>query len=77
MNFLTQVAGAQSALALYDIGKLEFLYITKLSSASSMQSTLWQTRAKFETRSVAGVTSTFGAIPNPAVKWLSPSTVII
>jgi hypothetical protein len=56
MNFLTQVAGAQSALALYDIGKLEFLYITKLSSASSMQSTLWQTRAKFDTRSVAGVT---------------------
>src|SRR5712691_691883 len=56
MNFLTQVAGAQSALALYDIGKLEFLYITKLPSASSMQSTLWQTRAKFETRSVAGVT---------------------
>src|SRR6266478_459596 len=56
MNFLTQVAGAQSALALYDIGKLEFLYITKLPSASSMQFTLWQTRAKFETRSVAGVT---------------------
>ncbi len=56
INFLTQVAGAQSALALYDIGKLEFLYITKLPSASSMQSTLWQTRAKFETRSVASVT---------------------
>jgi hypothetical protein len=56
MNFLTQVAGTQSAIALYDIGKLEFLYITKLPSASSMQSTLWQTRAKFETRSTAGVT---------------------
>src|SRR5258708_24996896 len=56
MNFLTQVAGTQSALALYDIGKLEFLYITKLPSASSMQSGLWQTRAKFETRSAAGVT---------------------
>src|SRR5712692_2532604 len=56
MNFLTQVAGIQSALALYDIGKLEFLYITKLPSASSMQSALWQTRAKFETRSTAGVT---------------------
>lgn len=55
MNFLTQVAGTQSALALYDIGKLEFLYITKLPSASSMQSALWQTRAKFETRSVANV----------------------
>jgi hypothetical protein len=56
MNFLTQVAGAQSALALYDIGKLEFLYITKLPSASSAQSALWQTRAKFETRSAAGLT---------------------
>jgi hypothetical protein len=56
MNFLTQVAGTQSAIALYDIGKLEFLYITKLPSASSIQSTLWQTRAKFEPRSVAGVT---------------------
>src|SRR5882762_968723 len=56
MNFLTQVAGTQTALAVYDIGKLEFLYITKLPSASSMQSSLWQTRAKFETRSAAGIT---------------------
>src|SRR6267378_7671978 len=56
MNFLTQVAGTQSTLALYDIGKLEFLFITRLPSASSMQSALWQTRAKFETRSTAGVT---------------------
>jgi hypothetical protein len=56
MIFLTQVAGTQSALALYDVGKLEFLYITKLPSASSMQSALWQTRAKFETRSSAAVT---------------------
>jgi hypothetical protein len=54
-NFLTQVAGTHSALALYDIGKLEFLYITKLPSASAMQSALWQTRAKFETRSAAGL----------------------
>src|SRR6266403_1525944 len=56
MNFVTQVAGTQSALALYDIGKLQFLYITKLPSASSMQSALWQTRAKFETRNAAGLT---------------------
>jgi hypothetical protein len=55
MNFLTQVTGKQSALALYDIGKLEFLYITRLPSDSSMQSTLWQTRAKFEPRSAAGI----------------------
>jgi hypothetical protein len=56
MNFVTQVAGNQSALALYDIGKLQFLYITMLPSAGSMQSALWQTRAKFETRSAGGVT---------------------
>jgi hypothetical protein len=55
MNCLTQVAGTQSVLALYDIGKLEFLYLTKLPSANSTQSTLWQTRAKFEARSAAGL----------------------
>jgi hypothetical protein len=55
MNFLTQVAGTESALALYDIGKLEFLYITRLPSASSMPSELWQTRTTFETRSAAGL----------------------
>ena len=45
-NLLRQVAGKQSALAIFDIGKLEFLYITRLPSASSMQSALWQTRSK-------------------------------
>jgi hypothetical protein len=56
MNFLSQVAGTRSALALYDIGNLEFLYVTYLPSAKSMQTTLWQTRAKFEPRSAGGVT---------------------
>jgi hypothetical protein len=55
MNFLSQVAGTRSALALYDIGNLEFLYVTYLPSARSMQTTLWQTRAKFEPRSAGGV----------------------
>jgi hypothetical protein len=55
MSFLHQVAGSQSALALFDIGKLQFLYITRLASASAMQSTLWQTRTKFETRTAGGV----------------------
>jgi hypothetical protein len=54
-NFLSQVAGARSALALYDIGNLQFLYITYKPSAKSMQTTLWQTRAKFEPRSAGGV----------------------
>jgi len=55
-NLLRQVAGKQSALAIFDIGQLEFLYVTHLPSASSMQSTLWQARSQFETRSAGGVT---------------------
>ena len=55
-NFLKQVAGTESALAIFDIGTLAFLYITRLPSASSAQSALWQTRGKFETRSAGGVT---------------------
>ena len=55
MNFLSQVAGARSALALYDIGNLQFLYITYLPSAKSMETTLFQTRAKFEPRNAGGV----------------------
>ena len=55
MSFLSQVAGTRSAVALYDIGNLQFLYITYLPSAKSMQTTLWQARAKFEPRSAGGV----------------------
>jgi hypothetical protein len=55
MNLLSQVAGERSALALYDIGNLQFLYITYLPSAKSMQTTLWQMRAKFEPRNAGGV----------------------
>jgi hypothetical protein len=54
MNFTSQMAGSHSALALYDIGNLQFLYITYLPSAKSMQTQLWQTRAKFEPRSAGG-----------------------
>lgn len=54
MNFLTQVAGEHSVLAVYDIGNLQFLYITYLPSAKTMETTLWQTRAKFEPRSAGG-----------------------
>ncbi len=55
MNFLTQVSGEHSVLAVYDIGNLQFLYITYLPSAKTMETTLWQTRAKFEPRSAGGV----------------------
>jgi hypothetical protein len=48
------IAGRESALALYDIGNLQFLYVTRLASARSMQSGLWQSRAKYETRHAGG-----------------------
>jgi hypothetical protein len=56
MNFLSQVAGTESALAIYDIGKLQFVYITRLPSANAMKNELWQTRTKFETRNAGGIT---------------------
>ena len=63
MNFLSQVAGERSVFALYDIGKLQFLYITYLPSAKSMQTTLWQSRARFEPRSAGGVNFYFRRDP--------------
>jgi len=54
-DLLHQAAGKQSALALYDIGKLQFLFITRRASADSMQSALWQNRSQFETRAAGGV----------------------
>ena len=50
MSFMTQIAGKESAFAWYDIGKLEFLYITRIPPGAFTQSTLWQSRGKFEAR---------------------------
>ncbi len=47
---LTSVAGSHSAVAMYDIGKLEFLYIAKLPSARALNSDLWKTRGSYQTR---------------------------
>src|ERR1700683_4592357 len=47
---LTSVAGSNSAIAIYDIGKLEFLYIAHVPSARAMNTSLWQTRGSYQTR---------------------------
>jgi hypothetical protein len=49
-QFLSSVAGTQSALALYDIGNLEFVYITHMNQAQAEMTPLWQFRDKFELR---------------------------
>ena len=54
-HFLEQVAGSQSLLAWYDIGNLEFLYITRLSPEQAAQMPLLALRNKFEQRQAGGV----------------------
>jgi len=54
MQLVSEIAGKESAFAWYDIGKLEFVYITRMPSGSFDQSRLWQARGKFEHREAAG-----------------------
>ena len=55
-QFLKQVAGSESLFAWYDIGNLEFLYITRLPSDKAAQMPLLAMRDKFEQRQAGGVT---------------------
>jgi hypothetical protein len=54
MALLSEVAGGESALALYDIGKLEFVYVTRLPAARLLENGLWRTRGSYEPRQAAG-----------------------
>ncbi len=49
-NLLNQVAGEESVFAWYDIGKLEFLYITRMPAAQANQSQLLQSRSSYQRR---------------------------
>lgn len=61
MDFLTAVAGDESALALYDIGKIQFVYITHLPSQEFLHSDLWQSRNKLQSRFAGNVTYFLGS----------------
>jgi hypothetical protein len=52
MAMLDQVAGSESGFAIYDIGKLEFLYVTRTPQARAAQSVLWQRRGDYQPRKV-------------------------
>jgi len=52
---LTSVAGTNSALGMYNIGSLEFLYVSRLESARALNTALWKARGTYQTRNVAGV----------------------
>lgn len=61
MDFLTAVAGDESALALYDIGKIQFVYITHLPSREFLHSDLWQLRNRLQSRFAGNVTYFLGS----------------
>ena len=52
---LQSVAGGESALAIYDIGKLEFLYASRLDQARVLNTALWRARGSYQTRRAGGV----------------------
>ncbi len=51
---LQSIAGSESALAFYDIGKLEFLYLTRLPSTQAVETAPWRSRASFTPRKAGG-----------------------
>ncbi len=55
-SFLRQVAGKQSIFAWYNVGNLEFLYITRMASAQSLQTALLGQRNRFAQRQAGGLT---------------------
>ena len=55
-DLLNRVAGRESCLGLYDIGNLEFVYVTRLEQQRIENTPLWQIRGKFEQRTEAGTT---------------------
>jgi len=55
-QFLQAIAGQQSLLAWYDIGNLQFLYITRMPSGNAANSPLLALRDKFEQRKAGDTT---------------------
>jgi hypothetical protein len=55
LKSVREVAGTDSALALYDMRDVEFLYISRIDNAALVKSQLWAVRDKFEQRQAGGV----------------------
>ncbi len=73
MNFLSDVAGEQSAVAVYDIGKLQFLYVTYLPSARSAHRRCGKLGQSLKLETPAELISMCGETPNHSVSSHSPS----
>ncbi|MGA2119041.1 MAG: hypothetical protein ABSH56_30360 [Bryobacteraceae bacterium] len=66
LKSLIEIAGTDSALALYGIRDVEFLYVSRIPAADLMKSRLWALRGKFETRQAEG--ASFYLRTDPASK---------
>jgi len=55
MSLVNELAGSQSAFALYDFSTVHFVYLTRLAGAQLDQSNLWKVRGSYQTRDVAGI----------------------
>jgi hypothetical protein len=56
LKSLIEIAGADSALALYDIRDVEYLYVSRIAESDLLRSPLWAVRPAFEERQAGGVT---------------------
>jgi hypothetical protein len=56
VRFVQQIAGGESLLAWYDIGNLQFLYITRMPPGVAQKTPLLQLSSKFEQRKVGDTT---------------------
>src|SRR3954471_20228338 len=52
MAMVGQVGGSESGFAVYDIGKLEFLYVTRMPQAHAAETILWKKRGDYQPRKV-------------------------
>jgi hypothetical protein len=55
LNDIGAIAGHESALALYDIHDVQFVYVSRVEEAELDKARLWTMRSKFERREVAGI----------------------
>lgn len=55
MQWLSQIAGKRSILGWYNIGRLQFVYLSRVPSSQVEQSLLWQARSSFQQRTAAGL----------------------
>lgn len=56
MPLVNSISGGQSAVAIYDIGELEFLYVTRMPAARILAATPFAQRGAYESRESAGIT---------------------